>query len=114
MTQETWKKLDYYTSEKINCKIVGHFEVSNFGGCRYKNNNGVYRYIKPQVTSSEPRPRIDFLRSGVSWGDGKRHYVFLKRLVALAFIDNPDGLRNVGQYDKEPGNVNVDNLYWKN
>lgn len=111
---EKWKKLAYYTSEKITCEIIGNFEVSNFGRCRGINNLGEYHYFKSQITPSEPRPRIDFNGSCISWGDGKRHYVFLKRLVALAFIDNPEGFKNVGQLDKNPSNVKVDNLYWKN
>lgn len=44
--------------------------------------------------------------------DGKRKYLRIHRLVAIAFIQNPDDLPQVNHIDCNKLNNNVDNLEW--
>ena len=44
--------------------------------------------------------------------DGKRRSVGVHRLVAEAFIPNPDGLLTVHHIDADPSNNKVENLMW--
>lgn len=44
--------------------------------------------------------------------DGKRHVKYLHRIVAEAFIDNPNNLPEVNHKDGNRANCRVDNLEW--
>lgn len=44
--------------------------------------------------------------------DGKVKYILIHRLVALAFIPNPDNLPIINHKDENPSNNNVENLEW--
>jgi len=48
----------------------------------------------------------------VLFKDGKGKTFSVHRLVAKAFIDNPDGLPEVNHIDEDRTNNNVDNLEW--
>lgn len=55
---------------------------------------------------------------GYAWvelrGKGTRDIRLIHRLVAEAFIDNPEGLETINHKDENPLNNNVDNLEWCN
>jgi uncharacterized protein YfkK (UPF0435 family) len=44
--------------------------------------------------------------------NGKRHLRYIHRLVAEAFIPNPNSYREVNHIDSNPSNCCVDNLEW--
>lgn len=46
------------------------------------------------------------------WKDGKRYYKHLHRILAEAFIPNPNNLRTVNHIDGDKLNNNLDNLEW--
>ena len=48
----------------------------------------------------------------ISLEDGKRKYFMVHRLVALAFILNPDDLPEVNHKDGDKSNNNASNLEW--
>lgn len=46
MTQETWKKLEYINSPRIVGKIVGEYEISNYGKLRQVLTDNIRRNLK--------------------------------------------------------------------
>lgn len=108
MTQETWKKLEYINSPRIVGKIVGEYEISNYGKLRQVLTDNIRRNLKLN-TSSDQRPRYGFVLD-----NGKRVMPFMHQLVAQTFIDNPEGLPNVKHVDGNKANNYVGNLRWSN
>lgn len=90
--------------------VVGYeglYQVSNMGSVRSLNyaNRG---YAKKLVPKKNNRNRLWFdLRK-----DGKSHPCLAHRLVAMAFIENPDNLPEINHIDENPANNNVWNLEW--
>lgn len=72
------------------------YEVSNLGRVRH------VRYLKTSFNSAGYKV--------VGLGAGKQRYVH--RLVAQAFIPNPDQLPEVNHIDSNRGNPEVENLEW--
>ena len=55
--------------------------------------------------------RQGYLRVGLYY-KGKRRTAAVHRLVAIAFLENPDGKPEVNHIDKDISNNSVDNLEW--
>ena len=86
----------------------GLYKVSDFGRvARVKSRSGknCFKIVKP-VRGSIVYPTVHF-----SIG-GKRKRMTIHRLVALAFIPNPDNLPQVNHKDENPCNNRADNLEW--
>ena len=106
MQQEIWKDIPGY---------MGLYQVSNFGRIKglsriVKNKDSqmvVESKIKnPQLNKTNDRLIISLSKDGI-----KRTY-FIHRLVALAFIPNPNNLPQINHKDENPKNNNVENLEW--
>lgn len=92
MQEEIWKTVS------VNDK----YEVSNTGKVRPKNP----RY--KNVTELKPiNAGTGYYRVSLD-----RKLYSVHRLVAQAFLDNPDGLPEVNHKDENPSNNNVENLEW--
>ncbi len=88
---EVWKPVVGYE---------GLYEVSNFGRVRkleYRLMSGHNHkgYVRVNLTK-----------------DGEKKSVFVHRLVAEAFLPNPDSYPIINHKDERPGNNRVDNLEW--
>ena len=92
---EEWKDIDEYE---------GLYQVSNLG--RVKSLKfGKERILKPDTILN------GYLRVQL-WKNSKGIRYLVHRLVAQAFIDNPDKLPMINHKDENPSNNCVDNLEW--
>ena len=93
---EIWKSITNYESL---------YEVSSHG--RVRNLSG--RIISQNLVG---RPRVYFDVS--LYKNGERKHMRVNRLVAIAFLDEPDSvLKNeVNHFDCDPQNNLLDNLEW--
>ena len=91
--QEIWKDIKDYE---------GVYEVSNFGGVRNKIN----KTNKHQSNNGHGYIAVNL------WKNNKGKTKYVHRLVAQAFIPNPDNKREVHHKDSNRSNNNVNNLAW--
>lgn len=94
--------------------VVGYeglYEVSSYGRvkslCKYDSRN---RFRDERILKL-CADRLGYLKVGLCSNDKKKKYL-VHRLVAQAFIPNPNNLPQVNHRDENPSNDNVDNLEW--
>ena len=95
---EHWKAITGYE---------GLYEVSDLGRVKSLNYNhtGKEKILKPQKTNNGYL-RVDLCK------DGKLKHSKVHRLVAEAFIPNPNNLETVNHKDEVKTNNTVSNLEW--
>ena len=104
--KEIWKdKKDY----------EGLYQVSNLGRAksldRYIKGKGHSLQFKKGRILKQTKDRYGYLQVTLCKNNIKKEYK-VHRLVAEAFIDNPDNLSQVNHRDENKLNNNVDNLEW--
>ena len=102
MTEEIWRPVVGYE---------GLYEVSSYGRVRsldrYDSKN---HFIKGRILKLSDDGR-GYLFVQLS-SNGKVKKFLVHRLVAIAFIPNPDNLLEVNHRNEDKSNDNVDNLEW--
>lgn len=73
--------------------------------------NGVERRYPELIMSLHARTD-GYLTVGVTDDTGQRTNMFVARLVAFAFLPNPENLPEVDHIDRQPSNNQVSNLRW--
>lgn len=94
-SDEKWKPIKDYS---------GRYEVSNKG--RVRRNNGIYYTAMHYDISPLGYKRVNLSKDN----DAKKHLV--SRLVAEAFIENPNNYPIINHKDEQPWNNTVENLEW--
>ena len=92
--KEIWKDIKGYE---------GKYQVSNFGRVWSIKNQ---KYLKYWVN------RCGYHLVGLRSKNGKQKHEQIHRLVALAFIENPNNYPQVNHKDENKGNNCVENLEW--
>lgn len=99
--------------------VVGYediYEVSNLGRVRTHKNKTTFtkkhgvRHWKQRILKEKSKNNRDVRVS--LWKNGKSKDFLVHRLVARAFIPNPNGKKTVNHIDGNPRNNRVDNLEW--
>lgn len=88
----------------------GMYQVSNFGRVARiltQGNRPCFKIVKP-IRGSIVYPTVHLSLGSAS----NRKRVTIHRLVALAFIPNPNNLPQVNHKDENPRNNRADNLEW--
>lgn len=107
---EVWKDISGYE---------GYYQISNFGQIRsvpryitHKTKGGgfVNQYFKGKIL--KPTTTRNGYKMIVLSKDGKFKYQTIHRLVATAFIPNPENKPTVNHKDGDKSNNHVDNLEW--
>lgn len=87
-----WKVIENYP----------RYEISDFGEVRVTKNN---KLLKKSV-DARGYYKVTLVN------DYERKTVFVHRLVAMAFVSNPNNLSQVNHIDEDKQNNNSDNLEW--
>ena len=107
-TEEIWKDIEGYE---------GLYQVSNKGRVkslnRYANNNGTLQFrperiLKQNIQKAGRSKRCTVVLSK----DAKTKAIRVHRLVAEAFIPNPENKPQIDHIDTNMSNNNVENLRW--
>lgn len=96
--EEVWRDIDGYN---------GEYQVSNLGRVMSCNP---YAHKEPKLMSIQ-RHNHGYRTVGLS-RNGATRQTLVHRLVATAFIPNPDGYGFVNHKDENKANNRVDNLEW--
>ena len=92
---EEWKDIQGYE---------GRYQVSNLG--RIKSSyKGSWNILKP-IDNGQGYKHIKLFK------DGERKHYYIHRLVAQAFIDNPNNYPEVNHIDENKANNCMENLEW--
>ena len=107
MEEEIWKSATGYEMS---------YEVSNFGNVRsvdrfVNNKNGIPNSIRKGRRLKPFKTSTGYLRLALKInGRGENHFVH--RLVAEAFVPNPNNYPCINHKDENPANNRADNLEW--
>ena len=97
---EILKDLDY----EVFLPVDGYsnYFISNFGNIKNSKTN---RIMKP-YNHPQGYKRI------IIYENGNIKKIYIHRLVAIAFLENPDNKKVIDHIDNNPANNNVKNLRW--
>ena len=107
MKGEIWKDIEGYE---------GLYQISSMGRVKslertvWNKGKGCYRIVSERI-----RKRVtdkDGYLKVMLWKDSKGKWFFVHRLVATAFIPNPDNLPVINHKDENKENNIVSNLEW--
>ncbi len=103
---EIWKDIEGYE---------GYYQISNLGRVKslkrvILKSDGKTKTIPERIRATH-KDHLGYERLCLQ-KDGKQELKKIHRLVAIAFIPNPDNLPVVNHKDENPSNNKVDNLEW--
>ena len=105
-SEEIWKPVPGYE---------GLYEVSNLGRVRsvnrYVKSKGESYWLRKGKMLSPAKDKNGYLKVNLSC-NGKNNIIRVHRLVAQAFLPNPDNLLEVNHKDEDKTNNRVENLEW--
>ena len=99
-------------------KILSLFDgewkpVANYEGFYEVNRNGDVRRVGKEKLIHRKQEANGYIRVHLS-KHGVSKSILLHRIVAVAWIDNPNGYDTVNHIDENKSNNNASNLEWRN
>ena len=112
LNNEVWKDVGEYKEYE---EYSGMYEVSNLGRVRSVdryviNSIGIRKLYKGKLCKPK-KENNGYFRVALCKSN-KRKFALIHRLVAQAFIPNPDNLPEVNHIDENKSNNKVSNLEW--
>lgn len=86
-------------------------DIKGYGGYQISNLGRVWSCKRNRYLALTPN-NVGYLQVKMIANNGKRKNELVHRLVALTFIDNPNGYPEVDHIDRNRENNNADNLRW--
>ena len=99
---EIWKDIEGYESL---------YQVSNLGRVKSLARNTGNQYANADRILKQKVCKTGYMSVGLVKDKRQKHF-FVHRLVAMAFIPNPDNLPQVNHKDEDKTNNCVENLEW--
>lgn len=99
--KEIWKDIEGYE---------GLYQVSNYGNVKSMERT-IYKRKCKTIMKTPSLSGKGYLKTSLC-KNGKIKYAFIHRLVAQAFIPNPENKPTVDHIDRNKLNNNVNNLRW--
>ena len=105
LKNEIWRDIEGYE---------GSYQVSNLGRVKslFREAGTVNKKYTCKEKILKPRRQKRDYYAVMLWKDGKSRQFRVHRLVAQAFIPNPDNLPVINHKDENPSNNEADNLEW--
>lgn len=104
--QETWKDIPNYE---------GLYQASNLGRIkglrRYKQNHSKLQLVEEKIIKQYVNKHNGYVYA-VLCKDGKEKNCRVHKLIATAFIPNPENKKTINHIDGNKANNRVDNLEW--
>ncbi len=112
MDKEIWKDVVgyeglYQVSNKGRVKSIARV-IERKNGAKLPVSEKILAFNKTKVTKRHPRVRYNVQL----WKNNEKKVCAVSRLVAIAFIPNPDNKPQVNHIDGNPTNNCVENLEW--
>lgn len=105
--REIWKQIKGF--EEI-------YSVSNYGNVKHnktESKSGTGNYARQEHILKQRKNNAGYMLVDLYKGN-KRYQMLIHRLVAMAFLDNPNNYNVVNHKDENPLNNTVINLEWCN
>jgi len=92
----------------------GRYSISNFGRVRSNWSDRPDRNLKHRIKYEKVSILKAWVHTTGYWrvSLGRNNHKYVHRLMALAFLPNPDGLTQVDHIDGNRLNLSIDNLRW--
>lgn len=106
MKDEVWKDIPQYE---------GHYQISNYGRVKslkrtIVDSRGISKTVNGKILVAQVKDN-GYLQVSL-WRNNKGKMEYVHRLVAMAFIPNPENKPTVNHKDLDVQNNYVDNLEW--